>query len=443
MLEAPVTASNCFACHGGLERTEFDGLRFDHNKHFSQGVRCQSCHQEYPHTPQGLVKPKMEACFNCHGLNHGNQGERATGKCEACHTKDFDLVPADHTPGWINAGHKNIDRNNPNCSMCHTSGFCNDCHEKQSANNFKLPDLKPNNSPVKSRGLKIVTTGNIKASMCTPCHGNFDREKFDTLNFKHSVHFDRGIACDKCHTTFPHRREQQIKPVTDIPAMGQCFKCHGLSHGDQKTFATGTCSACHPVGFKLKPSSHDENWIKNPPFNHKKEAKADRNQCSMCHQQKFCNDCHGLDPIPHEATWKDGHGTITAKISRRLTNPTYQQTACNNCHKPQQFCTTCHKGVQFPHEQDWPNQHGKIAVSKGKDACYTCHRQQLCTGCHKGVEMPHAEGWLGKHRTALKDDSYESCLRCHVKEQCEQCHSSHKVHNRNKQYNFSLPRLSQ
>lgn len=441
-LETPVTASNCFACHGGLVRTSFPGLNFDHNKHFSQGIRCESCHQEYPHTPQGLVKPKMDTCFNCHGLNHGQQGQKATGRCSACHTSDFNLTPADHTPGWVSAGHKDVDKSNPNCSMCHQKNFCENCHEQKAVKKVEFRIYKPSNITIKTKGLKVETTGKVTASKCAPCHGNFNREKFPTLTFKHSLHFKRGIACDKCHSEFPHRRESQIKPVTELPKMQQCFKCHGLSHGNQKVFATGTCSACHPVGFALKPASHDQNWVKAAPFNHKKEAKADRSQCNMCHQQKFCNDCHGLEPIPHQTAWKDLHGTTMVKIARGLAKPTYEQTSCNNCHKPQNFCFKCHKGVKFPHEQGWPNQHGKVAKVNGKEACYTCHRQQLCTGCHKGVEMPHAENWLGKHRTQ-RNMSLSSCLRCHVKQQCEQCHSAHKVHPRNNLYDFKLPKDSQ
>lgn len=436
-LDVPVTASNCFACHGGLERTSFPGLNFDHNKHFAQGIRCQSCHQEFPHTPKGLAKPKMDVCFNCHGLNHGQQGQRATAKCDACHTGDFNLRPANHSPAWARSDHKNTNMKSANCSMCHKQDFCVNCHSKRSVNKVEFRIYKPDNAPMKSKGLKVATNGKVTASKCAPCHGNFNRERFPTLNFKHSVHFNRGVGCDKCHESFPHRRERQLKPYTEIPKMSLCFRCHGLSHGKQKTFATGDCSACHPVGFQLKPATHDRNWVKSPPFNHKKEAKADRSQCSMCHKQTFCNNCHGLEPIPHEKDWKDLHGTTVAGIARTIAKPSFDQLSCNNCHKPQQFCAKCHRGVVFPHAQDWPDKHGKTAKANGKDACYTCHRQQLCTGCHKGVQMPHANDWLGQHR---KQDniSFDICLRCHVKGQCEQCHSSHKVHNRNKQYKFDF-----
>lgn len=377
----------------------------------------------------------MDICFNCHGLSHGRQGERAPGKCSLCHKKGFELKPKSHSKKWIGSEHKTENSDAVNkCGMCHKQTTCNECHGSKNIKPVEIAKLKGvKGGP--SNGRWVDTKGDVTMSKCLPCHTDFDRTKFATLNFKHSVHFNKKITCKRCHLEFPHSRGDDSKPRTKIPNMRTCFSCHGLSHGNQGTFAPGDCSKCHPATFERKPKSHDKQWVSQAPKRHKFEAKKDRNYCFMCHKQEFCNSCHGLDPIPHEEGWKDLHGTTAAK----LADINAKKIACNNCHQPQQFCVKCHKGVTFPHPDNWSTSHGKTATTKGKDACYTCHRESLCQSCHRGVSMPHKANWLGEHRTFLRVRSVNQCLGCHTRPQCVQCHSAHKVHNRNTIYTYPIP----
>lgn len=436
----PIRESSCFVCHRSLDRTDYPGLYFSHTKHFKKGINCKSCHIEFPHKKNELIKPKMDTCFSCHGVKKEKQKDRVSGKCSLCHpNKDFNLTPKDHTKEWVSSEHKTSSADNQKrCSMCHQEqNFCNDCHKKTNVKLIGLIPFKPAAYLPSEKGLSININGEVTPSKCIPCHNNYDRTKFKTLKFKHNVHFQRKIYCSKCHKSFPHSKSSANKPLTKIPEMRTCFSCHGLSHGKQKVFAPGKCNACHPINFKLKPENHTIKWVRQSPKLHKISAKKDKSQCMMCHSQNFCNSCHKLEPIPHQKQWKDLHGKTVVELARN-TNATSNSNVCTNCHKPSTFCGKCHKGVVFPHEQNWRNLHGKQAKSKGKAACLTCHRKSVCNDCHQGVEMPHKPKWLGKHIEFLNDKSPSNCLVCHEKKQCEQCHSTHNVHNQNKIYKYDV-----
>ena len=71
---------------------------FNHGNHMLYS--CDTCHDRFPHRPNGgSDKVPMETCFACHGVQHGPQGELATGKCEDCHTPVSHVEAADAHQG--------------------------------------------------------------------------------------------------------------------------------------------------------------------------------------------------------------------------------------------------------------------------------------------------------------------------------------------------------
>ncbi|MHB1342538.1 MAG: hypothetical protein ACYCX5_12385, partial [Coriobacteriia bacterium] len=74
-----VYKDKCAPCHADISQTEDFAVTFTHGNHINSA--CSSCHTEFPHRPQGVLRPTMKDCFNCHGLKHGSQGAMATGEC--------------------------------------------------------------------------------------------------------------------------------------------------------------------------------------------------------------------------------------------------------------------------------------------------------------------------------------------------------------------------
>lgn len=437
----PVTMSKCSPCHESLDRVDYESIKIPHYNHLKKGVPCQGCHIDLPHDGGKLNKPPMEACFTCHGLNHGPQELMAPTKCDVCHPGDFNLVPKNHTAEWKESGHKHEDaQSRKRCVLCHQDerNTCRTCHKNDKDLPYTLAKSIKSNVEPGSKRYRISPTGVVSISKCSPCHDNWDRVEYEKIRFYHSKHFAKATKCDFCHQSFPHRRGYIIKPE-----MKQCFTCHDTDHGTEVELAPGDCLKCHPANFNLKPITHNSQWVSEPPYQHSIQAMKNKNECLMCHRQEFCDNCHQTE-MPHAPDWRSEHGKeAVSRVGADNSLP------CFKCHKPESStvayqkppsCAKCHKAVVYPHRKPWAPQHGKTAESVGKAVCFTCHVQAaFCNKCHGGVTMPHAKGWLGKHRQFLRDNKVNACLNCHEKGQCEKCHSAHKVHNRYTNYDFGRP----
>ena len=68
----------------------------------------------------------------------------------------------------------------------------------------------------------IKTTGPVVSLSCNPCHANIADNKIPNIKFSHASHI--LYECAACHSKFPHQPEG-----TTIPAMKECWNCHGLN----------------------------------------------------------------------------------------------------------------------------------------------------------------------------------------------------------------------
>lgn len=271
----------------------------------------------------------------------------------------------------------------------------------------------------------------MPAGQCTQCHSLDTRKVTPTRGvfIDHDAHEKAGVECAVCHNRIAHNENFDLtlkdpktgKPNTkhaNFMDMTACFRCHtqGESAGGPK--APGACTACHPKGFDLKPSSHDAPDFY--PTGHAKLAAAEYeraeksgaktassgehaveeagaeesgghdegglgatlpkidsvNECSTCHSEKFCSDCHGL-PMPHPTDFKQGHGKLGKKDPK----------VCATCHgSADRFCDDCHHGSSFDYErsasQPWVKQHPAAVNQVGASRCFTCHNPTFCAECH-------------------------------------------------------------
>jgi len=124
------------------------------------------------------------------------------------------------------------------------------------------------------------------------------------------------------------------------------------------------CANCHKYS---RPPSHGPKWLKN-------HATKNTAACDACHGKSSCDTCHrkgSSKPTSHDATWPKTHGKA-AKTDRK---------ECLMCHE-NRYCVKCH-GLELPHPKDWGmGGHKKSASLKAGSMCYKCHETKYCAMCH-------------------------------------------------------------
>ena len=331
----------------------------------------------------------MESCFNCHGIQHGPQGELARGACSACHTKSFNLRPKSHTAEWKAKPHADSAKASGvnGCLMCHASAKdCDACHTKQNVTVGgkpigPMPKTYVPIAPIKSKKPSIMIYPDRPTTMgqCIYCHPDIDSFAKNRVIFAHAEHLRRDYKCTVCHPQFGHGAEAIRRPP-----METCYQCHGLKHAAGGLIATEACDKCHPSGFDLKPANHTKEFEAGK---HKAKALSDPAYCSMCHKSDFCVTCH-------QGRKRLADGTYTARV------------------------------VPADHKLgSWTTVHGPKYL-KQQGACGACHDSPSCTTCHY-TPMPHPTEWLSNHGKATKpvDEKIRDCNVCHTdRERCQACH---------------------
>lgn len=376
-LNAPVkSGSQCMPCHADIGAAKKPGLIFSHASHIVYG--CEGCHTAPAHTGGVSIAPDMASCFNCHGLKHRGK-TIARAECEACHTKSWKRRPADHSADWKLKPHAASAKGSANrCLMCHDAKACEDCHAKTAPT---APKTQPEYLPIlkgtpRRPAVKVYPDGLVTMGQCVNCHPDLDRFMPGRVIFAHATHLQRAFACKDCHRSFAHGPDTTTRP--DMPS---CYQCHGLTHASRGLVATDKCADCHPKGFILKPADHTSAFVKS---GHKKNANLAPEQCAMCHQPKFCSDCHQGKPATPGGPARQkviplDHRSPTF---RKLHGKNYldQKGACGSCHESK-FCEGCHK-TPMPHPADWTASH---AIARGLDSadCNVCHTDRgTCQDCH-------------------------------------------------------------
>ncbi len=207
----------------------------------------------------------------------------------------------------------------------------------------------------------------IGDEICLQCH---DPNRNATSGFRilidHAEHAKRNGSCVSCHVRTAHPIEQRSNALS---LMSQCFNCHGQP---ERPEADAECSTCHPSGYELVPASHEPAAWKR---SHGPVAKQDTEQCRMCHEQRFCDDCHGM-AMPHPEGWAQG-------VKGHAAAAELQRDVCGRCHgnRPD-MCTMCHHSDYQPGRGTWVQQHYVEVRRRGTLYCLDCHAAPYCVRCH-------------------------------------------------------------
>lgn len=207
---------------------------------------------------------------------------------------------------------------------------------------------------------------------CSDCHGDLDSgfkagEKPDLL-FTHEAHFSIGVSdCAACHVANTHEPDR-----TNVPTMVTCYQCHSLGEDAR---APGDCTLCHPPEMDPEPESHvSDTWLLKE---HPSAAIADPFDCATCHEQEFCNECHGLE-LPHPEGFTDlTHAELFFEDSALCERchprePLVRRDTCDSCHHP-----------DGPEASTWVEWHPSVVEDRGAENCFKCHATETCRTCHQ------------------------------------------------------------
>ena len=195
------------------------------------------------------------------------------------------------------------------------------------------------------------------------------------LVFDHAAH-PADVTCERCH---PHAESiERISVFADLQ-MSVCMDCHEEKNGPLQ------CSICHGSGVIPPPSDHAQDFRRR----HGVAAALEDRRCRMCHEQRYCQDCHegvNLQGDIHPLNFRQTH-TFDAQG---------KEEDCLVCHESRFFCVDCHRNslvLRHPLGQFWANSsdggtHREEAESD-LERCLSCHdlgaSDPVCLrpGCHK------------------------------------------------------------
>jgi hypothetical protein len=213
---------------------------------------------------------------------------------------------------------------------------------------------------------------------------------------EHQEYIDEEPTCAACH-----KQDAQVI----VPAKENCLECHEEDFYTEVSFA-GT-------------KTHGPVWS----LNHRAAAKGDTIDCSACHQQSYCMDCH-------KAGFADEMGELGNNMINvhrsdfHVSHPIAARTdpqLCSSCHE-RDFCVECH--ARFAPEDLAIESHRKgwslISVSAAPHESFT---DDMCQICHPNSVLP-AHEWSSTHsREARKN--LATCQACHPEgDVCLTCHSA-------------------
>ncbi|MGA9117163.1 MAG: cytochrome c3 family protein [Bacteroidota bacterium] len=240
----------CTACHeeGVLEplRPVETNLIFPHASHVEAGMECGACHggiETAEATGTGHL-PSMETCAACH-----NDREQSNA-CELCHTDFTTLIPPDHKAADFLRTHADASRIGgleAECSLCHTGGFCQECHLHPELKGFGGRDLQGDGGVrrIPQDGPDRTALENVHSLDYRFTHGTDARARLSDCRACHSVR----EFCAACHAAGGNVTEQMFRPPShDAPGYATLGAGSGGGlHAEEARRDIESCVTCHDV----------------------------------------------------------------------------------------------------------------------------------------------------------------------------------------------------
>ena len=244
---------------------------------------------------------------------------------------------------------------------------------------------------------------------CEVCHDEFDEEQpperrvaslfagdeylrsrvgglGEEVLFSHKAHTGYEESCSACHTGI---EENHALSTADDILMADCTACH------EARAAPAACEDCHrEIDEDWEPLAHRQNWLPTHGSLVHGEFPGASNDCSLCHAESTCTQCHLEEPPRNHNNYfrLSGHGLL-ASLDR---------ASCAYCHR-RDSCEACHMEVL-------PRSHAGSFGGTQSNHCITCHfplQTEGCITCHKGTPSHLSTPKPPGHNPAM------NCRTCH------------------------------
>ena len=200
-----------------------------------------------------------------------------------------------------------------------------------------------------------------------------------------------------------------------------------IAHKEYASMPIKDCNSCHK-GEGIAPN-HDADFFRS----HRVLASKAGNNCSQCHSQAWCLDCHqggGTGDNLSQSNFRRDYKPKSHRSDFISIHPIKAQDnpqQCYRCHEQQSFCNSCHakmprnnlKSLGFKSHDNsqgakWGFEHGREA-RRSLQACQTCHADgDTCKKCHStktGGINPHPRGFKAGNLRDRSDGKV--CRSCH------------------------------
>jgi hypothetical protein len=208
-----------------------------------------------------------------------------------------------------------------------------------------------------------------------------------------------------------------------------CLSFAKTDHREYKSAEKGICQECH--GGSGVISNHGDFWLKE----HRLLAQKAGSNCTQCHEQSFCLDCHKGGAItPDLQRGPSRRGELMPKthrsdyISIHSIEASSNPQNCYRCHESN-FCLDCHSKTRNKGDMkikshrkagtsqlyNWTSDHSAEA-RRNLQSCESCHADaDVCIQCHSsGKANPHPRNWRDIKQMYKDQSSGSTCRKCHI-----------------------------
>lgn len=260
------------------------------------------------------------------------------------------------------------------------------------------------------------------------------------MRFDHRAHIEEyafGMDCNTCHV----EGAESIVPSKDV-----CLMCHDEFYGEMTDLGSinthgpmwarnhgsmakggaldctschsqSYCMECHVSGFADEQGAFGNNMINSHSsdfhITHPLAARGNQQRCASCHETSFCSDCHNdfdnrigrANSPSHKRFFSLGDGGDFAAIHGDTT----PATNCDMCHSSATVADSFH---------DWSRGHAREA-RRSLTTCQSCHPGgDVCISCHSatagaGGFNPHGSGWSSRSGRLKDASGGKTCSMCH------------------------------
>ena len=189
------------------------------------------------------------------------------------------------------------------------------------------------------------------------------------------------------------------------------------------------CTECHQ-GSDVVPN-HGAFWMKE----HRLPAQKATSNCSDCHQQSYCLDCHvggGIEPDPKKSLSRRGEympkthrsdfisvHSVKAADNPQNCYPCHESSFCSDCHsrtrQKGRMTIRSHRPAGSSQLYDWTSDHAAEA-RRNLQSCEACHPDaDVCVACHRsGQTNPHPRNWRDISKRYKDESGGRTCRKCHI-----------------------------